>query len=204
MRSALALFASTSPSYLILQSLDLCNSYLSDGYREKLAACIARLDKIKSALAERGICAKETEPLKLVLTRDSCGYGGDELAKILRDHGIEPEFCDRDAIVLMATPSLEERDFERLERALSTLVAREPVSTDLPAPKIATRALSIRDAIFSPSEKISTKNAADRICSSPSVSCPPAVPVVMSGEIITERAIELMLYYGIDKIDVIK
>ena len=64
--------------------------------------------------------------------------------------------------------------------------------------------LSIRDAIFLPSEKISTKNAANRICASPTVSCPPAVSVVMSGEIITERAIELMLYYGIDKIDVIK
>ena len=203
-RSALALFASTSPSYLILQSLDLCNSYLFDGYRERLAACIARLDKIKSALADHGIFAKETEPLKLVLTRDSCGYGGDELAKILQDHGIEPEFCDHDAIVLMATPSLEERDFERLENALSTLAQRKPVSTDFSAPEIATRALSIRDAIFSPSEKISTKNAAGRICASPTVACPPAVPVVMSGEIITEGTIELMLYYGIDKIDVIK
>jgi arginine/lysine/ornithine decarboxylase len=203
-RSALALFASTSPSYLILQSLDLCNSYLADDYRERLANCIARLGTIKSALAQRGVRAKETEPLKLVLTRDSCGYGGDELAKILRHHGIEPEFADRDAIVLMATPSLEERDFERLERALSTLVAREPVTTDLPAPEIATRALSIRDAIFSPSENTATKDAAGRICASPIVSCPPAVPVVMSGEIITEGAIELMLYYGIDQIDVLK
>jgi arginine/lysine/ornithine decarboxylase len=203
-RSALALFASTSPSYLILQSLDLCNSYLADDYRERLANCIARLGTIKSALAQRGVRAKETEPLKLVLTRDSCGYGGDELAKILRDHGIEPEFCDRDAIVLMATPSLEERDFERLERALSTLVAREPVTTDLPTPEIATRTLSIRDAIFSPSENTATKDAAGRICASPIVSCPPAVPVVMSGEIVTERAIELMLYYGIDQIQIIK
>jgi arginine/lysine/ornithine decarboxylase len=203
-RSALALFASTSPSYLILQSLDLCNSYLADDYRERLANCIARLGTIKSALAQRGVRAKETEPLKLVLTRDSCGYGGDELAKILRDHGIEPEFADRDAIVLMATPSLEERDFERLERALSTLVAREPVTTDLPTPEIATRALSIRDAIFSPSENTATKDAAGRICASPIVSCPPAVPEVMSGEIITEGAIEMMLYYGIDQIDVLK
>jgi arginine/lysine/ornithine decarboxylase len=203
-RSALALFASTSPSYLILQSLDLCNSYLADDYRERLANCIARLGTIKSALAQRGVRAKETEPLKLVLTRDSCGYGGDELAKILRHHGIEPEFADRDAIVLMATPSLEERDFERLERALSTLVAREPVTTDLPTPEIATRTLSIRDAIFSPSENTATKDAAGRICASPIVSCPPAVPVVMSGEIVTERAIELMLYYGIDQIQIIK
>ena len=35
--NALSLFASTSPSYLILQSLDKANAYLSDGYAERLA-----------------------------------------------------------------------------------------------------------------------------------------------------------------------
>ena len=37
-RNALALFGSTSPSYLILQSLDAANAVLADGFREKLAA----------------------------------------------------------------------------------------------------------------------------------------------------------------------
>ena len=36
-RSMLALFASTSPSYLILASLDRCNASLADGYEKKLA-----------------------------------------------------------------------------------------------------------------------------------------------------------------------
>ena len=31
-KKAMALFASTSPSYLILQSLDLANAYMCDGY----------------------------------------------------------------------------------------------------------------------------------------------------------------------------
>ena len=38
-RNALALFGSTSPSYLILQSLDAANAVLADGFREKLDIC---------------------------------------------------------------------------------------------------------------------------------------------------------------------
>ena len=58
-RNALSLFASTSPSYLILQSLDLCNHYLSDGYREKLKTCIHRIDALKSKMTEKGSLPKK-------------------------------------------------------------------------------------------------------------------------------------------------
>lgn len=202
-RGALALFASTSPSYLILQSLDLCNAYLADSYREKLADCISRLDSLKTALAQRGFYAKSSEPLKLVLTRDGCGYGGEELASILRSRGVEPEFSDKDTLVLMATPSLSERDFHKLWLAVSDLERREITPTAPPSVCSATRALSIREAIFSASERIPTSAAEGRICASPTVSCPPAVPVVMSGEIISANAVDLMLYYGIEEIDVV-
>ena len=46
-RSALSLFASTSPSYLILSSLDMANRYISDGYKERLSAFIKKVDFIK-------------------------------------------------------------------------------------------------------------------------------------------------------------
>ena len=42
-RNALALFGSTSPSYLILQSLDAANAILADSFREKLDICRWRL-----------------------------------------------------------------------------------------------------------------------------------------------------------------
>ena len=42
-RSALALFGSTSPSYLILQSLDACNRLLSTDYPARLQECCDRL-----------------------------------------------------------------------------------------------------------------------------------------------------------------
>ena len=44
-RNALALFGSTSPSYLILQSLDAANELLAD-YPEKLQALLPQLEQV--------------------------------------------------------------------------------------------------------------------------------------------------------------
>ena len=203
-REAMSLFASTSPSYLTLQSLDLCNKYLSDNYAQSLADCIRRLNKIKKALNERGIITEQSEPLKLVLSRAVCGYSGNELADLLRKNAIEPEFADKDTLVLMATPSLSEEAFERLEQALDTIVPKDFDSLTPPIASRPTRAISIRDAIFANSELIDVKDAQGRICASPTVACPPAVPVVMSGELIDNAAVALMLYYGTEKISVVK
>ena len=49
-KKALEMFGSTSPSYLILQSLDLCNAYLADGYKEKLLNCIKKVQNLKKQL----------------------------------------------------------------------------------------------------------------------------------------------------------
>ncbi|MBE6592479.1 MAG: aminotransferase class V-fold PLP-dependent enzyme [Ruminococcaceae bacterium] len=202
-RAALALFASTSPSYLILQSLDLCNEYLAGEYCTELKECIKRFDSIKKALADRSVAVEQSEPLKLVLTKSKCSYSGFELADILREAFIEPEFYDADALVLMATPSLTPTDFDRLEKALLSLEPKSTASTEPPLPSVPERALSIREAVFSASETVATSDSVGRICASPTVSCPPAVPIVMSGEIIDKRSAELMLYYGIEKISVI-
>ncbi|MBP3370364.1 MAG: aminotransferase class V-fold PLP-dependent enzyme [Clostridia bacterium] len=204
-RSMLSLFASTSPSYLILQSLDLCNEYLDGTYRTSLDEHINMLNKLKHRLLGVGFATEPSEPLKLVFSRSSCGYGGYELAAHLRENMIEPEFFDCDSLVLMSTPQNTEENLEALEAVFTSLrplnrdTKRTPPCFDRLIQKI-----SLRDAILSPSETIDVKNSVGRICASPTVSCPPAVPIVMSGEEITERAAELMLYYGIEKIEVIK
>ena len=204
-RSALALFASTSPSYLILQSLDLCNAYLSDGYRQRLREFIKKLSSLSARLSLLGFKSEQTEPLKLVFSRQRCGYSGDELAEHLRKCGIEPEFADRDCLVLMATPENTDDDLERVYQAFAALPNKNACGTSLPPLfEQPTRALSIREAVFASSETVAVENTEGRICASPTVSCPPAVPVVMSGEVITRSAIELMRYYGIERIEVVK
>lgn len=191
-REHLALFASTSPSYLILSSLDLTNKYLSDGYKERLAECVGRVAEIK----ERYGLRTDLEPLKLVIDAP--------VADRLRAHGIECEFSDGEVTVLMITPENTERDFERLEAALAalgTLPERKPEPLELPYPE---QTLGVREATFSPHERVKVDEACGRICAALTVSCPPAVPIVVSGERITEAHIRALKRYGVGEISAVK
>ena len=203
-RNALSLFASTSPSYLILQSLDLCNRYLSEGYAEKLSACIRKVEDIKSKMSEKGFIPEASEPLKIVLHTAKYGYTGDEFSDHLKQFHIISEFYDMEYLVLMITPENSDTDFERLSLAISRISPRKPLKPITYSPQKAITRLSARKALLSPQEILPMEQAEGRICAAPSVSCPPAVPIVISGEEITSEAIQIFKLYGIEKVAVIK
>ncbi len=204
-RSMLSLFASTSPSYLTLQSLDLCNEYLSCGYEERLNKTLAKVSELKERLISLGFEFEGDEKLKIVIRADKYGYTGEELADFLRKSSIEIEFADCEMAVMMLTPENADSDYSRLYSALSTLPRRDSFydgSSD--ALLSHNRACSIREAAFADSETVSVEVSAGRVCAVSTVSCPPAVPIVISGEIITREDVELFKKYGITDIEVIK
>ena len=63
--------------------------------------------------------------------------------------------------------------------------------------------MSVRKAVFSPSEVIDTEKSLGKILAKDSVACPPAVPIAVCGEKINQSAIELFKYYGITEVEVI-
>ena len=203
-RDMLSLFASTSPSYLILQSLDLTNLYIINSYKLKLERLEKRIAEFKSELASIGFECEQSEPLKVVIHRKKCNYSGDDLANHLRCYNVEAEYSDCDTLTLMFSTESKPLDFDRIKIGLGLLYPKHcKTIEELPlcAPK---RVISIREALFAPSERIPTESALGRICASPSVSCPPAIPPIISGEQIDSDTIKVLLYYGITEINVIK
>ena len=202
-RDMLSIFASSSPSYLIMQSLDYCNKYLTDNYHGRLKDCIKAVDELKIRLSSCGYIIPKSEPLKLVIDAKSYGYFGEKIAEHLRNDKIEIEFFDKDYLVMMFTPENSVNDFSRLENSLKNL----PKKTEIPnkAFEISKNEVvcSIRTAVFSKKETVFIKDALNRISATPTVACPPCIPIVMSGEKINESTIDLLNEYGIDKIDVI-
>ena len=53
-------------------------------------------------------------------------------------------------------------------------------------------------------ETVPAGEAAGRVCAAPTVSCPPAVPVAVSGERVTAEAGAWMGYYGVEAVDVVR
>lgn len=202
--SAMKLFASTSPSYLTLQSLDACNAYLADGYREKLNVFADQLFQTKKELRRHGYSLTGAEPLKITVMPKSYGYTGDELADILRQHHFECEFSDPDFLVLMLTPENGTESVNQLKNVLLSIPQRDPILQFPPRPTKKEACLSLREAMLSPSEKIEMKASVGRILSEPGTVCPPAIPIVLCGERITEKDLISFAYYGIESVRVVQ
>ena len=203
-KNALTLFGSTSPSYLILQSLDAANVYLAEGYREKLAGFCKETSALRQRLSRHGFCLTGDGPLKFTFTTKPWGDTGTELAEALRGNGIECEFADPDYLVLMLTPELGTDALTQLELALLSIPHSAPITARPPAFHPCETVVSIREALLSPAETVPVEESLGRVLASPSVGCPPAVPIVVCGERIDENAIAAFRYYGIEYCSVLK
>lgn len=202
-RESLALFGSSSPSYLILQSLDDCNARLAGDFPARLAETCRRVETLKTRLIARGIPLRGTEPMKIVVDAAAVGLDGRELADLLRRYGAEPEYADPDALVLMPAADTPEADLIRVEEALSSVVPgvpRHPLA--LPAP--GRQVLTPRQAMLAPREQIAAEAAAGRVCAGAAVSCPPAIPIAVMGEEITRDGAALMSRLGIEQVPVVR
>ena len=200
-KSAMALFGSTSPSYLIMASLDLCNRYLAENFSTRLAGCVEKLDALRRKLTQHGWQVEDTDPLRVTVNAPG-GVTGLALADRLRGHGVECEYADPEFLVFMATPSNTQEDFDRVVNALGINTAPAAVRAPLPV-AIGKQAVSIRQALFSPHETIPVSEGLGRICASPTVSCPPAIPIAVSGEVIGKEAMALFHHYGVETLDVL-
>ena len=199
-KSALGLFGSTSPSYLTLASLDLCNRYLAEGYPQRLTEAVERLAELRERLTAAGWRVEPSDPLRVTVAAPR-GVTGQELAGQLRRQGAECEYADRDFLVLMATP---ENTPEELAQAAAAL-GQCPGEANPPQLPLARgeRACSIRQAAFAPRETVDAAHSLGRVCGLPTVGCPPAIPIAVSGERITPEALALFAYYGIEQVEVL-
>ncbi len=201
---ALSLFGSTSPSYLTLISLDKLNLELNGEYKKRLNSFVSVVEKAKATLTEKGYCLFGSEKLKITIDAKKYGYTGIQLAKILQDKGIIAEFCDPDFVVLMLTPKIGEDGVERLVNALCGVERKKQIFDKAPALIKPKRETDIRSAVLSKSVILPINECEGRVLAQTSVACPPAVPIVISGEIIDKSAIECLKYYGVEKCAVIE
>ena len=215
-RDALCMFGSTSPSYLIMQSLDLCNVWLAEEGEEAFRKTADYVSAMKDVLSQQGVVFRGEEPLKLTINAKASGFEtGFLLAEHLRGFDIECEFADKDFVALMISPNNTEADFETLMTAFHMLLLVERV-------KEATEGVHKGDVgfgglylepeveqapyevLFAETETVATKDALGRVVADTHIACPPAVLPLVPGERVNEQSISVLLSYGVTKIEVVK
>ena len=203
LKAAMSLFGSTSPSYLIMQSLDACAQYLEENARADFAALAGRLDSLRKKAAEKGLFVFESEPARLSWAGAPKGYDGD-LAAFLRDHRVECDYAAAEAAVLMPTPFNSDAEFGLLERAVAAFEPEGEYLTErLEAPPQPVRMMTPREAVFSPAEELPVDKILGRVAAESKILCPPGVAVVVAGERVDEAGQKLLKKSGIPTLKVV-
>ncbi len=210
-KAAMALFGSTSPSYPVMASLDICRGWLEENGKKEFWRLKENVNSVNKVADSKGIFIPSkvlpSDPTRIVLGVNKIGYSGFEFREKLYEFKIEPEFCDENYVVLIPSPFNTDTDWSRLITALQSIEVKKSKGTpenfelNMSLPK--TRAC-LYEAIMSENKKVPTKDSLGEIASEIICPCPPGVPVVMPGEEIGETEKERLLDYGIEEINVIK
>lgn len=196
MKQHMTLFGSTSPSYPIMQSIEAAIADLEGQGIARIRTCAERAVQLRERFPQFDYLGDD--PLHLSIRAD-----GNAFAAALREQNIECEYADASRIVLLLSPMTTQDDFRRLETALQT-IRPLPAAIEPELPQDTRQVLSMREAALAPWECVPVEAAAGRICAPVQVPCPPAVPLLLPGERITEAWCEVLRFYGIRDVLAVK
>lgn len=213
-RKALLMFGSTSPSYMIMESLDEALNRIKTEDYIKTEKRVAELENKLTSIGYKLL--NDNEPLKIVVDLRGLSISGNELSDKLRKKGLECEYADPDFLVTMWSPFNEyPKDYEKFKDAMSELwdefdcSAEERAGSgfngivimDYKLPEVKYQPYEVK---FLPHKKVKVDDSLiGKVVADTSVSCPPAVSPIVAGEIVEEEIIKILKYYGIDEIEVL-
>ena len=116
---ALGMFGSSSPSYLIMASLDAFNAE-AENFKNALGLFCDKTDALKKEISEMGFNVSKSDPLRIVVRADD-KYNGNDFAATLRGCKCEPECCDDGYVVMMLTPYNSDEDLIRIKESFLSL-----------------------------------------------------------------------------------
>ena len=201
-KNALKLLETTSPSSLLMASLDIARSHaVNHGYQalsQRLIEAknfrdqirnITNLDILDSSLCERP-SVDAYDPLSFVIDLRNTGIDGQTLDKALyRYSNVELELVDERLVVLltgMNEPLQDKSDTlcKSLKEILEKLGTKPPIHDKAfnPVPKRCEFVITPREASFAPFETIAIEKAEGRIATEPLMAYPPGIPVLLPGE----------------------
>lgn len=204
---------STSPSYLLLSSLDAARHQLSENpeaiFDEALQMALDAKNTIRGL---PGISVLDSlsfpkfpavDPLRLTIGFGWLGLSGYEADGILyEDHEIICELVGTSSITFAFNLGPSREHVDRLVSGVKHVVssaasmhgavARVDRSISAPFADFET-SLIPRDAFFASKRRVSIENSLGEVCGELICPYPPGIPVMIPGETITERALEYLL-----------
>ncbi|MGM9679937.1 MAG: aminotransferase class I/II-fold pyridoxal phosphate-dependent enzyme [Eubacteriales bacterium] len=194
----LAIFETSSPSYVLLASVDRCLTFLEKDGKALFDAYADRLNEFKTAVSSLshlkipGYNAPLPDGVfdfdggKICICTSGTDLSGFDLAKILRtSHHIEPEMASEDYLLAMTSIADSTENFAKLAEALLTVDADLSVfSLKKPSFRytVPEQICSVGDAACHEGEWVSLPCAVGRVSLDYVRVYPPGIPLLVPGE----------------------
>ena len=207
-------FLSTSPSYLLMASLDYARYYLDEYGQKKYdelidlaefwKAKINCIDKVKLLSNSDLNNGYEIDKSRYVLILEE-GYSGYKLHELLRKEKIQCEMGFLRGVVLILSPFNKEKDFQKIYEALLK-INFEAIKYygNIESFNINTKKVFEPFEVFKKDYELTRlEDSIGKIAKEAIVPYPPGIPLVCQGELITEDAINIVKNYLENNKDVI-
>jgi len=209
--AALSLLQTTSPSYILMTSLDLARRQMAlqgEAFLERVLELARQVRERLSGVAGIRVLTEDClagsvglDKTKLVVSVRGLGLTGYQVSRLLAErYNVFVEMADAANVVAFVSAGATRQDCDVLAGALEDIAARDklPVAVTLPsAPPGWNKRMKPRDAWFSPSRRVPLTEAEGMICAEAVAVYPPGIPAVNPGEEITPEVQEyLMLISG--------
>lgn len=207
LESVLRLLGTTSPSYILMASLDAARMQMATQGKQLLDQALALADKARKKINQisglYSFTAQDVAPFaldetKLTVKVSELGLTGYEALNILnREYDIQPEMADLDRVLFIISFADSEKDVDRLLSALEDLARKHrkpvPLFKKPGYPELEIHlAMSPREAFFARQATVPFKEAVGKVSTELFAIYPPGLPVIAPGEIITREACEYL------------
>ena len=193
LRRMLRMVSTSSPSFLILRSLDEARAFMDEHGREALARLTNWCEDARGKLAAMGFpCPSLGDPTRLYIRTDAKDLTGWEALSQLSELGVEMEMADARGVVAIGSVYDRAEDYAALVEAFAHL---RPGSgaPEFPEPAYGVRALRPRAAALGKTRLVPLKEAAGEIAARAVGAYPPGCATAAPGERLTEACVEFLL-----------
>ncbi|MBT9158515.1 MAG: Arginine decarboxylase [Firmicutes bacterium] len=204
-KESLRLMQSTSPSYLLLTSLDLARARMAEG-GSKLYQEAIEVAKVARALWPCYSPPRpyRQDPLRLVIDATRFGLSGYALARHFAARNAVPEMAEPLALTLVFGLYDREEALLNLRGALLGLTANCEAGTLRPEPlpwPHCPQVVSPREAYWQHKVEVPLLQARGRIAGDSIVPYPPGIPIIWPGQVITGDCVEYLLALRVEHQD---
>ena len=202
-KRAASLLQTTSPNQLLLASLDIARLQMQIGGHNLTQKAVelsrtlrGELKKIRGLKTFDAVKNFSLDTTKVTVNVNDLGLAGHEAEEILRQRlRVQCELSDAVNLLFLITFADTAETIAALVDALKNLPQRSPKKFLTPPPlpyEISAAELSPRETFYAPCESVSLREAIGRIGAEEVTLYPPGIPLIMPGEKISARVIELI------------